>query len=247
MLYMRAIRFLLLFSLALFICVDVNAQICGPSKTKIYVRDNKGNLVANVKFEFIGLSENKNWGNWLTFKDGAYFIFFDRYKPSGNHVLKISAQGFATSEIAIRIRAAQYQIFNLILKREGVNERSYFEEILPFWGEIKDTNNAAISKAKVTLTNKDGKKLTTLTDEKGGYYIEVQEGIYDVEILGSEGFASAKYEKFEISKMQNHLDATLEVDSNCNCLITELVCMPHKYLANQFDCVLVTRNPSKKN
>jgi len=244
---MRITRFLLLFLLALFICVDVNAQICGPSKTKIYVRDNKGNLVTNVKFEFVGLSENKHWGNWLTFKDGAYFIFFERYKPSGNHVLKISVQGFVTSEIAIRISEAQYQIFNLILKRKGVNEHSYLQEMLLFWGEIKDANNAAISNAKVTLTNKDGRKLKTLTSEKGGYDIEVQEGIYDVEILGTEGFASAKYENFEISKMQNHLDATLEVDSNCNCLITELVCKPHKYLANEFDCVLVTRNPRKKN
>lgn len=244
---MKVLRVLVLFVLSLVFCFEVKAQICGPSKTKIYVRDSKGNIIKNVKFEFVGLHKNYFKDGWLTFKDDAYFIYFARFKPTGNHLLKISAEGFVTSKQTIKISEAQYQIFNLKLKREGTDEQGYFEELLWFGGGITDINEAGISKAKVILSNTNGKRIEILTDEDGGYYIEVPQGNYDIEILGTAGFASAKYENLEISRRQNHLDAILEVDSNCNCLITELVCKPHKFLANTFDCILVTKNPSKKN
>lgn len=246
---MKVLQVLVLFVLSLVFCFEVKAQICGPSKTKIYVRDNKENTIPNVKFEFLGLNKGYFKDGWLTFKDDAYFIYFAQsdIKPYGNHSLKISAEGFETSVQTIKISEAQYQIFNLKLKREGTDEQGYFEELLWFGGKITDRNEAGISNTRIILSNRNGERIETLSDKKGGYYIEVSQGNYDIEILGTAGFASAKYENLEISGRQNHLDAILEVDSNCNCLITELVCKPHKFLANTFDCILVTKNPSKKN
>jgi len=246
---MKFLQILVLVVLILGIGFVVEAQICGPSKTKIYVRDTNGNIIKDAKFEFPELDKDSDYfkREWLKFEDSAYFIYFFSGKPYGNNLLKISAPGFVSSQQSIRITEAQYQVFNLILKRVGANDTGSFEELVPFWGQVKDTNNAGISNARVILTGKEGKKIEALTEKNGGYSIEALAGNYDFEIIGTKGFASAKYQNYEVSKNQDNLSAVLEVGSNDDFLAAELVCTPHEYLANRFKCALVTKKTGEEN
>jgi hypothetical protein len=227
----------------------VEAQICGPSKTKIYVRDTSGNIVKDAKFEFPELEKDSNYfkREWLKFEADAYIIYFFSGKPYGNNLLKISAPGFVSSRQSIRITEAQYQVFNLVLGRVGTSETESFEELVSFWGEVKDTNKVGIPNARVILTGEKGEKIEVLTEKNGGYSVEALPGKYDFEFVGTKDFVSAKYQNYEVSKNQNNLSAVLEVGLNDNFLAAELVCTPHQFLANRFNCALVTKNPVVEN
>lgn len=248
---MRILNILGLFVLILIFSLNVKTQSCGPSITKIFVLDNQGNIIENVMFEFSNTDENTEYlkRRWLMFEKDVYELHFalDLPSPKGNQLLKISAVGFEAVEQTIYFRQPQYQIFSLTLKRKGSNEQSYFEELLPLEGSIRDKNEEDIAGIKVILTDIQGKKYETLTSESGHYEIPVREGIYDVEIVGAKGLASAKYEKFEITKKQYYLDAVLEIDSKDYPLVTELVCEPNQFSSSLTNCVLITNNPSKEN
>lgn len=245
---MKVLEVLFLCFLFVAFCSISKAQVCGPSITRVYVKNNNGNYLQNVKFDFVNSAKMRFYSKakWLSFKENAYLISFLQSKPYGDHLLRISLKGFETIEKNIRISEAQNQIFEVVLKRINTNEKSKFDELITFWGKVTDNNYGAISNSRVSLTDERNNKVERTTNDAGEYIFEVLEGKYKIEITDTNGFAPLVFEKYSIAAGSSHLDVRLEVDSS-KVIVTELVCSPHKYLANYFDCVLVCKYPTNKN
>jgi hypothetical protein len=241
---MRILQILVLCCLFVGFYTVSQAQICGPSKTKIYAKDSNGNFLADAKIQLLGLNQipYSSDKKWLSYKDNAYVIYFDDFKPSGKKLLRISLKGFETIEKQIQIKEAQNQIFDVVLRRKNTNEQTKFDELLTFWGRVSDKNSGAISNAKIVLINEINQRFESKSNIEGEYLFEILEGNYKIEVVGSNGFAPLAVEKYFVSKETNHLDFKLEVDLS-KVVVTQLVCSPHKYLANHFDCVFVCKYP----
>jgi hypothetical protein len=184
---MKVLKVLFLCFLLVEFCSISKAQVCGPSKTKIYVKDGNGNFLKGVKFDFVNSAKTRFYSKakWLSFKENAYLISFLQSKPYGDHLLRISLKGFEPIEKNIRISEAQNQIFDVVLKRINTNEKSKFDELITFWGKVTDNNYGAISNSRVSLTDERSNKVELTTNDAGEYLFEVLEGNYKIEVKGT--------------------------------------------------------------
>lgn len=210
---MKIGQFIILFILVLCFTSYVKTQVCGPSKTKIFIRDTKGNDIEDVKIEFpyldSALPEFK--GNWLKYSENAYVISFPTYKPYGEQKIKFSAKGFEPSFQTIHITEAQFQVFELILKPEKSNEKSIFREFAVFRGTVVDTNGGFIPQTKIKLIDENGSVKEVTNGEDQYFEIVIPSGKYQIELVGQKGFAPKKYKDFDLTKGHNYLEVILDV------------------------------------
>jgi hypothetical protein len=212
----RALTILII--LLLSFCFSVEAQRC-ESSHKFYVRDNQGNLIKGVKFEFSEPEEGitDRMERFLQVDKDDYTIYFgmDRPTPEGNKLLKISAEGFEPFEREFYFQIGQYEVFNLTLKRNGSCETTRLEELVPFNVHVEDKDEEPVSGLKVILKSADGKTFKDKTGEYGSAHFEVLEGKYDIEISGGDKFTSVR-RKIEVSKKDDDLKILLEDSSKPN-------------------------------
>jgi hypothetical protein len=211
---MKIHSFAILIIVLLSFAAGVEAQKCGPSSHKFYVLDDQGNSIKDVKFEFAEPEEGvtDKMEKFLLVNETSYTIFFgfDRPTPDGNKLVKISADGFEPFERIFYFRIAQYEAYNLILKRIGGTETARLEDLIHFTVGIEDKDKEPISGLKVVLKSADGKTFEYKTSEYGIARFDVLEGKYEIEIFSRDGFISLKREIIKISKKNDDLDIVLD-------------------------------------
>jgi Carboxypeptidase regulatory-like domain len=207
-----------LFLLLLVFALSCESQICGPSRTKIYVRDSQGGVITDVKFEFVGLNQNMSalYGNWQSFGDGAYYLEFLENKPYGDHLLRLSAKGFLSIEHTVKIREAQRQVFNVTLQRPGTGDKGQFKRLSYVFGTVFDVNKAVIPSTEISVQYKANNVYRVKTDSDGHYEFELPIGEYEFQYLQS-GFKLLKMTNINIgeSEVNMRLDVVLDIRS-CN-------------------------------
>lgn len=236
-------RIVVILFLLLVFSTICNAQICGPSRTKIYIVDDRGQSVLGVKLEFtdIRYDMHRLYGDWLTSKAGTYFIDFGDSKPTGFHYLRISADGYLTSEIKIEIKEAQSQIFRLVLQKHGSNKSNSFEELFQVRGRVGYSDGSPVAGAKVALSNQRREIFAERSNDVGEYMIEAPKDNYTFDVFRPDSSLAAKYEMFRVSSGTNHVDAVLQANRNREFVGSSLTCKPHTFLAGEFDCTLTEK------
>lgn len=201
-----------------------DAQICGPSRTKIYLLNPRGEVVTGGKVEFtdVKFDMEKLYGNWLTSIDGTYLINFLDNKPYGFHMLRIQASGYLTTEMRISITEAQRQIFRIVLQPVGSKMSNYAEELFTVWGQINSSDGKPILASKIVLSNKQGRQFTTVSAADGSYSLELPDDFYDIDIFRPDGNLAAKFESFRVSN--KHIDAVLQSSVNGRYGGSDMVC-----------------------
>lgn len=229
--------------LLLTFCVFCNAQICGPSRTKIYIVDDSGKSLLGVRLEFTDIRYDMHnlYGDWLTSKDGTYFIEFRDSKPTGFHYLRITADGYLTSEIKIEIKEAQSQILRLVLRKHGSNKSNSFEELFQVRGRVGYSDGSPVVGAKVALSNQRGEIFAERSNDAGEYMIEAPKDNYTFDVFRPDSSLAAKYEMFRVSSGTNHVDAVLQANRNREFVGSALICKPNTFLAGEFDCTLTEK------
>lgn len=210
----------LLFLLLSVFALPGESQICGPSRTKIYVRDSQGIAITDVKFDFVGLKQNMSalYGNWQSFKDGAYYLEFLENKPYGDHVLRLSANGFLSIEHTVKIREAQRQAFTVTLQRLGSAEKGQFERLTYVYGTVFDVDKAVVPVTQISVASKANDVYRGKTGLDGRYEFELPMGEYEFQFLQT-GFKILKIQSLSTAEFEKHilLNVSLELRTCDDC------------------------------
>ena len=92
-------------------------------------------------------------------------------------------------------------------------------------GNVVDQAGAAIAKVIVIASDKEGKKLTSITNEEGIYSLTLDAGSYLIE-LSSPGFLKTRILNYEVpAKMKMRFDVVMDVDlESPTSIYAEIVC-----------------------
>ena len=170
-----------LFAIGVFLsclAVESAAQGCGPSITRISVRDEKGWPVVNAKVELVGPNPENVLlqGRWLTKTDSTYLISFHGSKPSGNHLLKISKEDLLPVEIPLTFAEAQFRVFDVVLATTESRNASSYRQMSSLSGTTKTEDGIPVSDVDVTAVGKDGVEYKAKSDSEGRYQLGLPPG-----------------------------------------------------------------------
>jgi hypothetical protein len=238
--------------LFLIVCIfalqlSVKAQECGYAFLYIYLNDDSGKPVENAEFIFAnnkdGCLKYDAKVKWIS-EDKAYLVSHGMCGDHKNINIKISAKEFAPIENNFDFTFG-IQSYILKLKKEGSKEKADIEQLANFDGSVKDVSGENIKNIKIILTNQNGEKFETLTSEYGSFEYQLKSGQYKIELIGTKGFATIKFDNLQIPKGQPFLKIVLPTDPNCNnCLTVELVCKTTDW--GRDVCELITKNTNKQ-
>jgi ssDNA-binding Zn-finger/Zn-ribbon topoisomerase 1 len=140
---------------------------------------------------------------------------------SGNYIVKFSQSGFKILNIVnLEINSEAKKTLDVTLevgRCEDCNGAIYgkrWDDYAFVSGVIYDSNGAVIENAQISFRNSENKGKNVKTDKSGAYKIELENGIYSVEI-NAVGFKNFKIDKYKTTGIQNGLrfDVVLEVRS----------------------------------
>lgn len=195
----------------------VEAQACCLYSFRLKVSDSNGKILDNARVEFFG--RNLNYNSDLK----AYnFRILTGCSSKLTGLLKVKVGGFDDFEKEIEVKGNFYS-FELKLNAKDSKQPAIFEQLAVIKGNVKDANDAVIPNTRVILTDENGKRTETLTNENGYFRLDVQSGKYSLEFIGTAGFRAKKYENFELTKGYKNLDVVLEVRPCDDC---ELMIQP---------------------
>jgi hypothetical protein len=195
--------------------VTVKSQACCAFNLRLYVTDLNGKPLNNVKakinsFDLDYNSQTGAYTGWDLIGVGTKY----------NDLLKVKVKGFEDFEKEIQVTCG-FQNYELRLKAKGENETSVFEELAHLQGKVVDANGGVIQNTKVILTDEEGKKIQTFTNDYGYYNLIAKSGKYLLEFIGTNGFLPKKYQKFLLSKGLTNFNVTLDIkgcgDPTINC------------------------------
>lgn len=191
-----------------------NAQLCGKYTTTLFITDTKGVPIKNPGIKVIPLrgDDYSKIRSFVWEKDNfskASISFREGYKVSGDYKIVISAKGYLPEEREIRFPHCVNQRFEFRLKAENGPKLTILS------GKVFDQAGAVIPETRVVLTNAEGEKLETYTNDDGIYTIDVEPGTFSIEFeyLKHKGWEKFKIEKYEIASIEKiTLDVTLRVN-----------------------------------
>ena len=135
-------------------------------------------------------------------------------------ILEVAVRGFDYFKREIEVKGS-FLSYKLKLNQNKSSQTAIFEELAVISGIVKDTNEGAIPNTRVILTEQNGKRFETTTNENGYFRLDVLSGKYTLEFHGTAGFAVRKYENFELVKGYKNLDVVLEVRPCDDCEMIE--------------------------
>lgn len=212
---MKILRILFLaFSVGGF-CSIVNAQVCCLLNFRLNVSDHKEIVLNNARIKFRGRELNYN-----SDQKAYYYSTLTGCNSKIIGILEVSASGFDdfTSELELNTSLLSY---NLKLRAKKTRQAVVFEQLAVISGTVTDENKGAIAGTKVILRNETGRKLETLTNENGFFRLDVEDGKYSLEFIGTAGFMIKKFESVVLTKGYKYLDVVLEVRPCDDCEMIE--------------------------
>lgn len=167
---------LIFFALA----VDTSAQLCGTYSTTLFVKNEAGQPVENVRFEInpVG-SENYALGkSFVREKSDAFAYavsFAEGSGVKGKYNVIVSAPGFSDAKREIGFPHCARPKYEVVLK--PARAESVFRELIEIRGELwKDKNR--LGSVALTATAADGKIYKAKADENGLYNLNLPLGNY---------------------------------------------------------------------
>ncbi len=170
---------------------------------KIYVRDEAGKPVENVRLEVSGLTpKDKLPDDVKPFlgSSGAYIISGDEGTTvKGNFLLRVSAKGFETYERKFTFPECEYQTIELRLRAEGSNNKATFERLSNLHGMVYDEDMKPFKGAKVEISYVGGQVLQASSNAYGFYEIDLPQGAPTVRVTG-DGIADVVFENYKLEE-----------------------------------------------
>ena len=210
---MKILQILIVFSLILGFNFFTNAQVCGYTFITVYLKDNGGNPIKNAQFKFFdpaydseGLHEN-NLMAWNDEKN-AYFGKEGMCGGHRNVKLEIFAEGFESFSRQVDLPLG-WESFSIRLKRKGTSEKTNFEPLAYFRGNISPDKGILYSETQIKLTDKNGKQFETIS-KNGRFALEVPIGIYKIEFINSEDFLPTVFEQKNLDKGSNFVEIVIK-------------------------------------
>lgn len=238
------------FVFAFHICVE--GQACGYSKLIFYSADRSGKPVENTEIKFFD-----GEGGHLKINGGATRAYWDKLRNAvvvvhglcGEHPkvnLTISAEDYKPVEHQVSLYFGS-QSFIVRFEKNASKTSTVIEQLSNLRVYVSDIKGSAITNSKIILTDISEKRFEAATDKYGIYDFEVPIGQYKIEVIGSNGFASARFDNLQLRTGQPYIKTVLQVDTKCDCLVTEIICKPKEWNEKDFSCELVTKNTGKQN
>lgn len=208
---MKVLQFLILVFSIFGVSSITKAQACCPSTIRLYVFDEKGISFSDAQVKIRGRNADYNS------QTNAYSISSlggcdVAYQVS----LEVNANGFEKFEKIVEVNSGFFS-YELRLKPKSSKKSPIFEELSTLKGIVKDQSGGVIPNTVVVLTDAKGNRFEKLTNENGHFAFEVKSGNYFLEFIGTAGFKTKKYEKFELAKGYKYLDVVLEIKPCDDC------------------------------
>lgn len=183
----------------------VKAQADCIYRFRLNVSDNKGKILNNAKVKFRGRDLSYN-----TDLKAFYFSELNGCNFKIKGLLEVTSKGFDNFAREFELKGS-FSSYELKLNAKGSKQSAIFDQLAVVSGIIKDTAEAVIPNTRVILTDGNGKKTETITNENGYFRLDVQYGTYTLEFIGTAGFQVKKYENFELTKGYKNLNVVLDV------------------------------------
>lgn len=149
--------------------------------------------------------------------EGEYEIII----PFGDYIIEFSQIGFKVLRVAnFTVNSEAKKTLDVTLevgRCEDCNGAIYgkrWDDYAVLGGVVYDSSGAVIENAQISFRNSENKETLIRTDKEGSYKIELENGIYSIEI-NAVGFKPFKIEKYKANGTRNGLkfDVVLEVKS----------------------------------
>jgi Carboxypeptidase regulatory-like domain len=218
--------------LILGLTVFSNAQECGYTFLKIYLKDNEGKSIKTAEIKTLGKDLNKE--DFLHYPKNE--ISYDKLRKNiswseaeqayfgsegmcGGHRevgLRISATGFETFDKIIDLPLG-WTTFSIKLNRKGTNETAKAERWTHFSGKVFDENQAVIPFVDLVIINKSGMRFEVKSDDNGYFDFDLPIGTYVVRV-SKPGFKNLNVINFQIENSETiFLDLMLKVRGCDDC------------------------------
>jgi hypothetical protein len=203
-----------------------NAQECGYTFLRIYLKDAEGKSIKNAEVKTFAKDFNRE--DFLDYPKNE--VDYDTLRKNiswyDQEQAYIGSEGMCGGhrDVGLRISAAGFEIFDKIidlplgwtsysikLKRKGTSNVAGDVKLTRVFGKILDLEKSGILKARISVFAKETKVFEALTDLDGDYKLFLPVGQYRLEV-NAESFQKYNIENFSVLDNKNlNLDLTLGI------------------------------------